>query len=184
MTQYNSTPPSETPATPYPPQQPDQQALLIAQLLRRSISGAQNFYWIAALSVINSVVSVFGGGMYFVVGLAATLLADGFFLGMAEALPDAKLVVQLIGLAVSAVVSAFFAVLGYFAVKGKRWAFITGIVFYALDTLLMLVFQEWLGLLFHGFFLWGLVNGLQALNQLQKFLPQKPSEFPQSIGVS
>lgn len=181
MTQFNSTPPS---ATPYPPQQPNPQMLMIAQLARRMSSGGTNFYWIAALSVINSIVSVFGGGMYFVVGLALTLLVDGFFLGMADAFPDAKLIAQLIGLAISVVVSAFFAIFGYFAVKGKRWAFITGIIFYALDTLLMLFFQEWLGLLFHVFFLWGLVNGLRALNQLQKFLPQKPSDFPQSIGVS
>jgi hypothetical protein len=181
MTQFNSTPPSTTPS---PSQQPNPQMLMIAQLLRRASSGATNFYWIAALSVINSIVSVFGGGMYFVVGLAMTLLVDGFFLGAADALPDAKLVVQLIGLAISVVVSAFFAMFGYFAGKGKRWAFITGIVLYALDTLLMVVFQEWLGLLFHVFFLWGLFNGLRALNQLQKFLPQKPSDFPQSIGVS
>jgi hypothetical protein len=158
--------------------------IMIAQLIRRMASGGTNFYWIAALSVINSIVSVFGGGMYFVVGLAMTLLVDGFFLGAADALPDAKLVVQLIGLGISVVVSAFFALFGYFAVKGKRWAFITGIVLYGLDTLLMVVFQEWLGLLFHVFFLWGLVNGLRALNQLQKFLPQKRSDFPQSIGVS
>ena len=184
MMTLNSTPPSETPATPYPSQQPNPQMLIMAQLARRASSGATNFYWIAALSVINSIVSVFGGGMYFVVGLAMSLLVDGFFLGMAEAFPSSKLIVQLIGLAISVVLSAFFAMFGYFAVKGKRWAFITGIIFYALDTLLMLVFQEWLGLLFHAFFLWGLVNGLRALNQLQKLLPQKPSDFPQSIGVS
>jgi len=41
----------------------------------------------------------------------------------------------------------------------------------------MFVFQEWMGVLFHLFFLWGLFNGLRALNQLQKLLPQ-------SIGVS
>jgi hypothetical protein len=119
-----------------------------------------------------------------VVGLATSLFVDGFFLGMAEAFPDSKLIAQLIGLAISMVFSAFFAIFGYFAVKGKRWAFLTGITFYAIDTVLMVVFQEWMGLLFHLFFLWGLFNGLRALNQLQKLLPQKPSDFPQSIGVS
>ena len=184
MTQFNPAPSSETPAATYPLQQPNPQILMIAQLARRASSGATNFYWIAALSVINSIVSVFGGGMYFVVGLALSLLVDGFFLGMAEAFPEAKLIVQLIGLVISVVLSAFLAMFGYFAVKGKRWAFMIGIAFYALDTLLMLVFQEWMGVLFHLFFLWGLFNGLRALNQLQKLLPQKPSEFPQSIGVS
>ncbi len=180
----DSTPPSDAPASPYPSQQPNPQMVMIAQLARRASSGATNFYWIAALSVINSIVSVFGGGMYFVVGLAISLLVDGFFLGMAEAFPDAKLIAQLIGLVISAVLSALFAMFGYFAIKGKRWAFLTGITLYAFDTLLMLVFREWMGVLFHLFFLWGLFNGFRALNQLQKFLPQEPSDLPQSIGVS
>jgi hypothetical protein len=181
MTQFNQTPASSLPA-----QQPDQATLMIAQLARRVSSGASNFYWVGALSVINTILSVFSAGSYFVIGLAISLLADGIFLGLAEAFPDAQLITKLINVAISGVIAAVFALFGYFGSKGKRWAFIVGMIFYALDTLLMLALQEWMGLIFHLFFLWGIFSGLQALNKLQKLVPQKPktTDFPQNIGVS
>lgn len=184
MTQFNSTPPVE-PSTGAQ-SQPDPAMAAIVQLVRRVASGASNFYWVAALSVVNTLLSVFNAGSYFVIGLAISLFVDGIFLGVAESFPNAQLVVKLIGVLFSAVIAGVFALFGYLATKGKRWAFIVGMVFYAFDALLMLVFQEWIGLIFHLFFLWGMFGGLQALNQLQRLTPQKPrtSDFPQNIGVS
>lgn len=154
-----------------------------AESTRRMKNGANNFYWIAGLSVINSFVLEFGGGAYFVVGLAITLIVDGIFIGMAEAIPEASLVVKVVGLAISIFIAGIFALFGLFGNRGKRWAFITGIVLYSLDSLLMLVFQEWLGLAFHALFLFGLFGGLRALNELQKLTPPKAMEFPHDIGA-
>jgi hypothetical protein len=181
MTQFNSTS-----ASPYLPQQPDQQAQMIAQLMRRTTNGAKNFYVVAALSVVNTILSVFSAGRYFVIGLAISLFVDGIFIGLAEAFPDAQLIAKLLNVGFSVLIAAVFALFGYLASKGRRWAFIVGMVFYAVDALLMLIFQEWIGLLFHLLFLWGMFGGLQALTQLQKLLPQKQkvSDFPQNIGVS
>jgi hypothetical protein len=158
----------------------------VAELTRRMKSGASNFYWIAALSVVNSILSIAGTGTYFVIGLAVTLLVDSFTLVVGEQAPEAALVVKTIGLVVSIIISAVIALFGFFAIKGKRWAFITGMVLYGLDGLLMLVFQDWIGVLFHAFFLWGLFGGLRALGQLQQLTPhmQKQSDFPQNIGMS
>jgi len=157
----------------------------VAELTRRMKSGASNFYWIAALSVVNSILSIAGTGTYFVIGLAVTLLVDGMAIGVAEMAPEAALIVKIIGLVVSIMVSAVVALFGFFAIKGNRWAFITGMVLYGLDGLLMLVFQDWIGILFHAFFLWGLFGGLRALGQLQHLMPQKrQSDFPQNIGMS
>ena len=159
----------------------------LADLVRRIKGGANNFYWIAALSVINSAMLQFGGGMYFVVGLAGTLFVDSIFVGLAEVMQESALVVKIIGLVVSAIVAGIFALFGVFANRGMKWAFIVGMIFYAIDTLLMLVFQEWMGLLFHIFFLFGLFGGLSALNKLQQLAPKKPSrptDFPQNIGSS
>jgi hypothetical protein len=183
MTQLPSTPQFDTPVAAG---QPDPTMLAIAQLARRVSSGASNFYWVAALSVINTLMSVFNAGRYFVIGLAISLLVDGIFVGVAEALPEAQLIVKLIDVVISVVIAGVFALFGYLAIKGKRWAFIVGMVLYAFDALLMLAFQEWIGLIFHLFFLWGMFGGLQALSKLQKFMPQKPvtSDFPQNIGVS
>jgi hypothetical protein len=181
-------------STPQPPQMPApnlaaelQKMQVLANLNRRIKSGANNFYWIAGLSVINSFAFQFGGSIYFVVGLAGTMFVDGIFIGLAKALPDMALVVKIFGLVVSMLVAGVFALLGYFAGKGKRWAFITGMILYAVDALVMMVFQEWMGLIFHGIFLFGLFGGLQALNQLQKTSPppsQITDSFPQNIGTS
>ncbi|MFT3892927.1 MAG: hypothetical protein QM730_14950 [Anaerolineales bacterium] len=157
----------------------------IAELTRRMKSGANNFYWIAALSVINSFVLEFGGNSYFVVGLASSLFVDSIFVEIANQLPESAIIVKLIGLAISIFIAAIFAVFGFFAGKGKRWAFIVGMVLYAIDTLIMLAFQEWMGLIFHGLFLFGLFGGIRALGQLQKLTApqQRQTEFPQNIGV-
>ena len=155
-----------------------------AELTKRSQNGARNFYWIAALSAINSLVLGFGGDSYFVVGLAGTLFVDGMFTGLAEAMPDIALVLKIIGLTISLLIAGVVALIGYLSVKGRRWAFLLGIVFYVIDTLLMLAFQDWMGLLFHAIFLFGLIGGFGALNKLQKLAPKEPTDFPQNIGGS
>ena len=158
----------------------------IADLVRRMKSGANNFYWIAALSVINSLMLQFGANSFFVVGLASTLFVDLVFMGIAEEMAGATLIVKIIGVVVSALVAGIFALFGFFANSGKRWAFLVGIAFYIIDTLLMLVFQEWMGLVFHILFLVGLFSGLSALNKLEKLAPKKPSnpsDFPRNIGA-
>jgi hypothetical protein len=155
-----------------------------ATLTRRVKNGANNFYWIAALSVINSFVLEFGGSMYFVVGLASTLLVDSIFVEVAKDFGDGSMVVKAIGLGISLFIAGIFALFGLFANRGKNWAFIAGMILYVLDSLLMLAFQEWLGLIFHGVFLFGLYGGWRALAELNKLASPKPTDFPQNIGVS
>src|SRR5574340_77246 len=53
-------------------------------LMARHLNGANWFYWIAGLSVVNSVIVLFGGAWYFLVGLGATQFVDGFMMGMIE----------------------------------------------------------------------------------------------------
>lgn len=178
--------------TPQPAQTPMSERALelqrvqaaMAELVRRMKNGANNFYWIAALSAINSFVLQFGGGSYFVVGLASTLIVDTAFLELASLAGDSSLVVKIIGLLISLFISGIFGLFGLLANRGKGWAFIAGMVLYVLDTLLMLAFQEWLGLIFHGFFLFGLFGGWRALTELNKLAPPKVTDFPQNIGVS
>jgi len=156
---------------------------VIANLTRRMKSGAGNFYWIAALSVINSLILQFGGNSFFVVGLAGTLFVDFIFIELAAAMPDAALVVKIIGVLISVFIAGIVALFGLFASRGKRWAFLIGMAAYALDALLMLGLQEWMGLVFHGLFLYGLFTGLRALNELAKVAPPKATDFPMDIGA-
>ena len=161
---------------------------VLYEIKRRMQKGANNFYWIAALSVINSLILEFGGSAYFVVGLASTLFVDSFAVAVAKDMPDAAIIVKIVGLVISFIFAGIFALFGLFANRGKRWAFIVGIVLYSIDALLMLAFQEWMGLIFHGLFLFGLFGGLRVLNQIQKALParqlQPTDSFPQNIGTS
>ena len=155
----------------------------VAEITQRMKRGANNFYWIAALSVINSILSMTGSGTYFVIGLAVTLIADGITIGLSESLPEAALIVKIVGLVVSVLIAGVFALFGFFAAQGKRWAFLVGMILYGIDGLLMLAFADWIGVLFHGFFLWGLFGGWRALGELQKMSTQKQTDFPQNIGV-
>ena len=183
MTQsFDPAVPPAQPPTPDRSLEMQQRQAEVADLNRRMKSGANNFYWIAALSVINSLLLQFGGDIYFVVGLAGTLFVDVIFSEIA----GGALVIKIIGVVISALVASVFALFGYFANSGKRWAFLVGIAFYIIDSILMLAFQEWMGLLFHALFLFGLFSGLNALNKLQKLAPPKPSspsDFPQNIGT-
>ena len=158
----------------------------IADLTRRMKGGAANFYWIAGLSVINTVLSVVGSDTRFVIGLGITQLVDAIaYYGRLEA-PEAGSMLTLIAVLIDLVIIGLFVLFGYFAVRGRRWAFIVGMALYTLDALLMLAFQDWLGLGFHGLFLFGLFGGLRALNELNKLQNRAQptvSDFPQNIGA-
>ncbi len=174
----------EQPLPPAPDQQQLNQMMQMAEMQRRIKNGAGNFYWIAGLSVLNTLVFIFGGGITFVVGLGITQLVDGFAGGAAHYSPANALLFRGIGLLVSAAISGVFVFFGIFAAKEHKWAFITGMVLYSLDAFLMLAFKEYLGFGFHLFFLWLLYGGLRALNQMNKSFPRAVSQspFPKDIG--
>ncbi|MEW5940289.1 MAG: hypothetical protein AB1750_11540 [Chloroflexota bacterium] len=149
----------------------------VMNVARQVKSGASNFYWIAGLSVINSLVTIFGGGFYFVMGLGVTLVIDSVAKGISEELGGNPVLLGM-GFLFSLVFDLIFVGLGYFAVKGRRWAFIAGMVLYGLDAVLMLVFQDWLGFGFHLFFMWGIWQGLNALGRLKALEPKNPMAVP------
>ncbi len=148
--------------------------MALANLQKRVKNGASNFYWIAALSVINSLGAVFNLGVNFVIGLGVTQVVDAIAMMIAEGLPEYAAIIRTLGVVLSFGISAIFVAFGHFAAKGHRWAFITGMVFYTLDALLMFAVQDWFGFGFHLFLLWGLFGGLQALKKLQSILPKNP----------
>jgi hypothetical protein len=122
-------------------------------------SGARWFYWVAGLSLINSLVAMTNSSWGFLAGLGITQFISGMALGMSESLGNAITVIALI---LNLSVAGFFVFLGFFAGKGHTWAFIIGIVVYALDALIFLVFGVWLSLAFHAFVLFCLIRGLVA----------------------
>lgn len=127
-------------------------------------SGASWFYWIAGLSLINSIAAFAGQSFRFIFGLGITQFLDAAASGMGSSGP-------LIALVLDLVAAGIFVLLGFFSHKGHRWAFIVGILLFALDTLLLVialaVAQIWLDVALHVVVLLLLIRGLAACWKLR-----------------
>lgn len=140
-------------------------------LLRRMKSGATWFYWIAAMTALNAVLLRTSNGTTFIIGLGITQLVDIFAMNFAFEMPDLAMVFQTIGIAVDVFFVGLFVFLGWMAVKGKQWAFLTGMALYTLDMVFFLVIGDYFAGLFHLLALFYLFNGWRAartLNGLQQ----------------
>jgi hypothetical protein len=122
-------------------------------------SGATWFYWIAALSLINSVAALFGMGWRLIVGLGITQFVDAF----AERLGGGGLAVAL---TLNVLIAGMFVAFGVLANKRKLWAYGVGMVIYLLDGVIFAVFHDWLAAAFHAFVLYRLFTGFRAAQQL------------------
>jgi hypothetical protein len=61
-----------------------------------------------------------------------------------------------------------FILFGVFAHKAHTWAFIVGMVLFALDTGLVVLFQAWLSVALHVVALFFLFRGMQACRQIKR----------------
>ncbi len=121
---------------------------------------ASNFYWIAGLSILNSLVYYLGGNFNFVLGLAFTQFVDGFAGALAKELSgNGPLIIQIMGFILDLIVAGVFVVFGIFANKRHKWAFIIGMILYTIDGILFLLFKDFLSFGFHVFILIGLFSG-------------------------
>lgn len=125
---------------------------------QRRRSGARWFYWVAGLSLVNSLASLAGQKWRFVLGLGITQLADAL---AAHSGRGIEVVAVL-----DAVIVASFVLLGRFALQGRVWAFGVGAAIYALDGLIFLGLRDWVGVAFHVFVLVMTVRGLDAARRL------------------
>lgn len=120
-------------------------------------SAANWFYWIAALSAVNSILALMHAPMRFTFGLGVTRMLDA----QAQQGGDSAG----IGLALVAGIGAavVFAAFGYFANQAQKWAFVTGLLLYGLDALLLLTMLPLtlFSLLFHAYALFAISRGLQ-----------------------
>ena len=139
----------------------DQQyAMLRASDMARISSGAGWFIWIAQLSVVKTVANLSGRNFHFVVGLGVTDLVNPVAkqAGSAGMFPD--LIIN--GISIGALVLFW-----HFAKQGQRWAFIVGMVLYAMDALILVALGgSWLGVAFHACALFFIFKGYQAVTSL------------------
>ena len=122
-------------------------------------SGASWFYWIAGLSLINSISAFSGSTWRFIIGLGITQIIDVFGTRLETG-------GKLVSLALDLCVAGLFILFGVFAHKAHTWAFLVGMVLFALDGLIFLLAQDWLGVGFHALVLYWLFRGFSAARQL------------------
>ncbi|MGA7382430.1 MAG: hypothetical protein WBX03_16390 [Terriglobales bacterium] len=142
-------------------QQLDQRAAVVKMVTAaRMRAGAKWFYWIAGLSMINSLAVMSGSNFHFVVGLGITLVVDA----MARQVGSMGSVLDIV---INGFVSGVFVLFGYFAVKAQKWAFLVGMGLYALDGLLLLGVKDYLGMGFHAYALFAIYRGFALAEQVQ-----------------
>lgn len=156
-----ATEPAPVPTAPHSPERDE--GAIAADIARQNQlkGGASWFFWIVALSVINSLIVLFQGQWSFAIGLGVTQVIDAVGLAVADgaANPGAIMAGAFV---LDLLAASVFVVFGIFARQRKSWAFITGMIFYAGDGLIFLVVGDVLSVGFHIFGLWGIFNGLRA----------------------
>jgi hypothetical protein len=123
---------------------------------QRINTGANWFYWIAGVTLVNSVTTYSGSPFRFVMGLGATQLLDGFTSGSH---------LSSVAVGIDALVILTCAIVGRYARTGRP-VYIVGMIVYGLDTLIFVVLRDIAGLAFHGFVLWNLLRGVRAFGEL------------------
>jgi len=135
------------------------------RLENQHISGANWYFWIAGLSMINTIILMSGGQWSFIIGLGLTQIIDSIALQMgAELVGFAKIIAFIIDLCIAGI----FVLFGVFARKKHVWAFIVGMILYAFDGLLFLLIKDFMSLGFHVFALFFLFGGLKAVQEIKK----------------
>jgi hypothetical protein len=129
--------------------------------------GANWFYWIAGLSVINSIAFISGANFHFVIGLGVTEVANA--LAQAMKGEGAAMVMKVFAIIFDLVAIIGFALTGYFANKPFQAAFIVGIIVYVIDGLIVLAFGDFLMAAFHAFALYGIIRGFLACREMKAF---------------
>jgi hypothetical protein len=138
------------------------------QLQRQLHSGANWFYWIAGLSLINSLAALVGSNWRFIAGLGITQVIDAIARELAGNGGGAA---KIIAFVFDLLGASIFVVFGIFAGKKMTWAFAVGMFIYGLDALIFLLGMDILAIAFHAYAMYCLFRGLRAcqqLNQMEK----------------
>lgn len=137
------------------PAAPDPRALIVMRMRR----GAGWFLTIAILSGANSLLQVFDAKIRFIFGLGITQVVDAVARGAGQN-----------GMFVTMAVDGLFIVMlvlcSKWAKAGSEGAFVGGMVAYALDGVLLVLFSMWLDAAVHAYALYMIWQGYAAARQL------------------
>jgi hypothetical protein len=133
------------------------------------------FQWIAILSVVNSVLALTGSQWGFLIGLGITQIVDGITLAVVDGEEGlGRTLAMVVAFVIDVCIAGGVFLLGIFARKGSRSAYIVGIVLYSLDGLIVVLAQDWLAAGFHAFALFIIVGGFMAFRRYQQLVAAHP----------
>ncbi|HKS17532.1 MAG TPA: hypothetical protein VJU16_09490 [Planctomycetota bacterium] len=161
--------PAPAPAPPPAPLVPGPDIVQRIHLENRLKGGASWFFWIAALSLINSIVVHTGSTWGFFIGLGVTQVIDAVGTNWEGSLA------KVITLGLDVMVAGMFVGLGYFGRRRVAWAYVMGMILYGLDGVLFAFISAWLEFGFHVFALVMMYSGLQAHFELRKMETATPA---------
>jgi len=141
--------------TSAPPAAMDPRVPIILRMRR----GAGWFLTIAILSGVNSVLQLFDAKIRFIFGLGITQVVDAVAHGMGQGGPIVVIVVD--GLFI-----VMLILCSRWAKTGSQGAFLGGMIAYALDGVLLLLFSMWLDAAVHAYALWMIWQGYTASREL------------------
>jgi hypothetical protein len=159
----------------------------LAQLKGAGDSGANWFFWIAALSLVNTAITHSGGQIQFIVGLGITLIVDAIASVIGKEHPDAATVATAIAVGFSVFVSMIVALFGWLSRKRILWIYGIGMFLYLLDGLLYLLLGVYASAAFHGYALYCMFQGFNAyrkFNQFERAATQAVSDDSEPARVS
>jgi len=128
-------------------------------VILRMRRGAGWFMTIGLLSGVNSILQIFDAKIRFIFGLGITQVVDAVAHRMGQG-----------GTMVIVIVDGLFIVVlilcSHWAKTGSQGAFLGGMIAYALDGVLLLLFSMWLDAAVHAYALWMIRQGYSASREL------------------
>lgn len=163
------------PLAPVPPVEDDaqrQEARTRLLLLLRARSGINWFYWVGALSIINTLIFASGNQPNYFLSLALVQVVNSYS-ATVSAGSSVAVWMHWVAVAIDLLLAAVFIYFAYRGQRGGRRWVVVGLVLYAFDGLIFLVFNVWLGVLFHAFVIYSVLRGLRALDTLESMGPAR-----------
>jgi len=159
-------PPNAAEVKPPTAEQRLEQQVAARMAVQQRLKGAASwFYWIAALSLINSIIVTAGGNWHFIIGMGVTTVVD-------EVAKQAGGIGLVAGLVINVFVAAVCAAFGVLGNRRQAWALWVGMALYTFDGLLLLLFQDWLSVAFHAYALFQIFKGVGAIKELGALEPR------------
>ncbi|MBC7820905.1 MAG: hypothetical protein IAG10_28815 [Planctomycetaceae bacterium] len=144
----------------------DQIGQAFMALKQNGDAGANWFFWIAALSLVNTAMAHGGADRHFIIGLSITAIVDAIAQAIGKENPEAATLAMGIAIGFSVCVAVVVILFGWLARKRILWVFGIGMGLYLLDGLAYLALSDFLSAAFHGYALFSMSRGFGAYRQM------------------